>query len=187
MENLKNQFLIAMPGFIDPFFKQSVVYVCEHNDEGAMGLVVNMPVELTIDNLLTQINMMDAEQDLKELAGHQVFQGGPVAQEHGFVLHTPQEGFSSSLALSSQLMITTSKDILTTLGTAKQPEHYLLTLGYAGWSTGQLEQEIADNAWLNIPATAEIIFNTPPHQRWEAATRQLGFEPWQLTADIGHA
>lgn len=187
MENLKNQFLIAMPSFTDPYFKQTVVYMCEHNEDGAMGLVVNVPVDLTIDSLLTQIDMMDSQRDLKELAGHQVYQGGPVAQERGFVLHTPKDGFNSSLALSNQVMITTSKDILETLGTDKQPEQYLVTLGYAGWSAGQLEQEIANNAWLNIPADPDIIFNTPTHERWEAAARQLGFEPWQLTSDIGHA
>lgn len=187
MENLQNQFLIAMPGFTDPYFKQAVVYVCEHNEDGAMGLVINIPVDLTIDSLLSQIDLMDAHQDLKTLAGHHVYQGGPVAQERGFVLHTPKNGFTSSLSLSDQLMITTSKDVLTSLGTTAQPEHYLVTLGYAGWAAGQLEQEIANNSWLNIPADPDIIFNTPTHLRWEAAARQLGFEPWQLTSSVGHA
>ncbi|CAG9000123.1 MAG: hypothetical protein CENE_02113 [Candidatus Celerinatantimonas neptuna] len=187
MENLKNQFLIAMPGFTDPFFHRSVIYVCEHNEDGAMGLVVNIPVDLTIDSLLTQIDLMDAKQDLKELAGHQVYQGGPVAQERGFVLHTPQTGFSSSLELSKQLMITTSKDILSALGTEQQPKHYLVTLGYAGWSAGQLEQELANNAWLNIDTDPNIMFTTKANERWDALVRQLGFEPWQLTSEIGHA
>lgn len=187
MENLKNQFLIAMPNFTAPFFEHSLVYICEHDDEGAMGLVINIPVDLTIDALLSQINLLDSHRDLEQLTGHQVYQGGPVAQERGFVLHTPHSGFSSSLSVSKELMITTSKDILETLGTKQQPTNYLVTLGYAGWSTGQIEQEIANNNWLNIPADPAIIFDTPAQERWQEAARQLGFEPWQLTSTIGHA
>ncbi|WP_026958261.1 MULTISPECIES: YqgE/AlgH family protein [Aliagarivorans] len=190
MESLQNQFLLAMPGLSDPYFKRSVVYVCEHNDEGAMGLVINIPVDLSVEGLLEQIELpehQEAEEDERDSLDKPVYQGGPMARERGFVLHSPKPGFNSSMQLSSELMITTSKDVLETLGTGSEPNDYLVTLGYAGWGAGQLEQEIADNSWLTLPATTDIIFDVPSHQRWEAAAKHLGIDIWQLSSDAGHA
>ena len=184
MESLENQFLIAMPSMGDPYFSKTVTYICEHNDEGAMGLVINVPVKLTLNELLEQL---DADLEKHPKLEQQVLTGGPVAQQRGFVLHSPQKGWSSSLALSSDVMITTSKDILLALGTDKAPENYMVTLGYAGWGPGQLEQEILANSWLTTPADSEILFNTPVEQRWLKATEKLGIDVAHLSNDIGHA
>jgi len=186
MESLENHFLIAMPSLKDPFFKRSVTYLCEHNDDGAMGLIINIPVDLTLADLLKQLDI-DIDSGSRRNLDSQILQGGPVAPERGFVLHTPQFGYASSMELNDQLMVTTSKDILEVLGTASEPDKYLVTLGYAGWSPGQLEQELSDNSWLTIPASNDIIFDTPLHQRWELAAKRLGIDIWQLTGDAGHA
>lgn len=184
MDNLENQLLIAMPSLNDSYFDKTVTYICEHNDEGAMGLIINLPVNLTLEELLCQINEDDdSVPKLKEM----VLNGGPVSQDRGFVLHSPQKGWSSSLALSDEVMITTSKDILLALGTEEAPDKYIVTLGYAGWGPGQLEQEIKDNSWLTTPADKEIIFNTPHGMRWQKATAKLGFDIAHLSSDVGHA
>lgn len=184
MDNLENQLLIAMPALDDSYFKNTVTYVCEHNDEGAMGLIINLPVNLTIGELLTQIN----DDTIKtNTLTNKVLSGGPVAQDRGFVLHSPQNCWSSSLALSDDVMITTSKDILLSLGTKHAPTQYLVTLGYAGWGPGQLEEELKENAWLTAPADTEILFHTPSELRWQRATEKLGFDISHLSSDIGHA
>lgn len=187
MESLENQLLIAMPNLADPFFNRTVTYICEHNDDGAMGLIINLPINLTVNELLEQIKA-GSEQDvdpnkLKQL----VLSGGPVATDRGFVLHAPQSGWSSSLPLSEDFMITTSKDILLALGTDRAPEKFMITLGYAGWGPGQLEREIAENSWLTTEADSEIIFNTPIDQRWQKATEKLGIDISHLSSDVGHA
>jgi len=184
MESLENQLLIAMPSLGDPYFSKTVTYICEHNDEGAMGLIINVPVNITLNELLAQLDA-DLEQNPK--LDQQVLTGGPVAQQRGFVLHSPQKGWSSSLALSDDVMITTSKDILLALGTDDAPEHFMVTLGYAGWGPGQLEQEIKDNSWLTTPADSEILFDTPIEQRWKKATEKLGIDLAHLSSDVGHA
>lgn len=185
MNSLQHHFLVAMPGLDDPFFNRSVTYVCEHNDEGAMGLVINQPVELNMAQLLKQIEIQ-AEPDQK-LERMPVFSGGPVATDRGFVLHSPQEGWRSSLLLGDGIMVTTSKDILEAFGSDRAPSKYLLALGYAGWEAGQLEEELAENSWLTIPADADIVFNTPIQERWQKATAKLGIDVWQLSRDSGHA
>lgn len=188
MESLENHFLIAMPSLSDPFFKGSVTYICEHNDEGAMGLIVNLPINLSLDELLEQIEPEPG--DVKHATTNltqQVLSGGPVSTDRGFVLHSPQRGWKSSLALSSEIMITTSKDILLSLGTDKAPKDYFVALGYAGWSPGQLEQEIADNSWLVCPASSELLFDTPIEERWQKATEILGIDVNHLSTDVGHA
>ncbi|NMP31091.1 YqgE/AlgH family protein [Thalassotalea sp. M1531] len=184
MESLENQFLIAMPSMGDPYFSRTVTYICEHNDDGAMGLIINLPVNLTLNELLEQI---DADKPKVESLEQQVLTGGPVAQQRGFVLHSPQNCWSSSLSLSSEIMITTSKDILMALGTEQAPPEFMVTLGYAGWGPGQLEQEIGENSWLTTPADTDIMFNTPIEQRWQKATEQLGIDLAHLSTDIGHA
>jgi putative transcriptional regulator len=184
MESLENQFLIAMPSMGDTYFNKTVTYVCEHNDDGAMGLIINLPVDFTLNELLEQI---DASKDGMLSLEQPVLNGGPVAPQRGFVLHSPQNCWSSSLALSSDVMITTSKDILMALGTEHAPENYVVTLGYAGWGPGQLEQEIVDNSWLTVPADNQILFNTPIEQRWLKATEKLGIDLAHLSNDVGHA
>lgn len=207
MKSLENQFLIAMPSLADEYFNKTVTYICEHNDEGAMGLIINMPVNITLHDLLKQIEENDSEQEGKKEAAVEaensstaeenisldhsleqlVLSGGPISQNRGFVLHRTQSGWKSSLALSDDIMITTSKDILLSLGTKDAPEQYMVTLGYAGWGPGQLETELQANSWLTIDADSDILFNTPIEQRWQKATEKLGINIAHLSSDIGHA
>lgn len=184
MESLENQFLIAMPTMNDPMFNKTVTYICEHNDEGAMGLIINLPVNITLNELLAQI---DADKENSDDLEQPVLTGGPVAPNRGFVLHSPQPGWSSSLALSDEVMITTSKDILMALGTEEAPEKYMVTLGYAGWGPGQLEEELKENSWLTIDADNDILFETPIEQRWQKAAEKIGFDLSHLSTDVGHA
>jgi len=216
MKSLENQFLIAMPSLADDYFNKTVTYICEHNDEGAMGLIINMPVNITLHDLLKQIEENDLEENKKSttsqttdenseeqveqksdlgseniLLEHSleqlVLSGGPISQNRGFVLHQTQSGWKSSLALSEDIMITTSKDILMALGTEKAPVQFMVTLGYAGWGPGQLEAELQANSWLTIDADSDILFNTPVEQRWQKATEKLGIDVVHLSSDIGHA
>jgi len=186
MKSLNNHFLIAMPNLQGPYFERSVVYICDHNEEGAMGLVINLAVDLQLNALLEQLEIIPAIADKKSLA-KPVMQGGPVALDRGFVIHTPIAGFSSSLKMSEQVMVTTSKDILLTLGSDDEPEQFLMALGYAGWQPGQLEQELLENSWLIVPADPKIMFETPLHRRWEEAANSLGIDVWQLSSQAGHA
>lgn len=202
INSLENQLLIAMPSLADSYFNKTVTYICEHNEEGAMGLIINLPVNITLSDLLKQIEpdeeteaqvlessqediakATDASNSLEQL----VLSGGPISQQRGFVLHSSQQGWNSSLALNKELMITTSKDILLALGTEKAPEQFIVTLGYAGWGPGQLEEELQANSWLTTPVDAEILFKTPIEQRWKKATEKLGIDLAHLSSDIGHA
>lgn len=185
MQSFENHFLIAMPSMEDPYFARTITYICEHNEHGAMGLVINQPVGMSLKELLTQTDK-DAV-ILEEKADDIVLAGGPVSQDRGFILHTTQQGWSSSLALTSEIMVTTSKDILSALGNENGPEKALVTLGYAGWTAGQLEEELTNNAWLTIEADTEILFDIPIHKKWESAVQKLGVDIWQLGPDIGHA
>ncbi len=186
--NLQHHFLIAMPSLQDPLFKRSVIYICEHNDDGAMGLIINKPVEqFTVESVLHKLKIMPAERDPAIRLDKPVFAGGPLADDRGFILHTPQEGFGSSIAISEETMITTSKDVLETLGTAQQPQDVLVALGYAGWEKGQLEEELLENAWLTIPADSEILFHTPIASRWREAARKLGIDMHNIVNEAGHA
>lgn len=210
MISLENQLLIAMPALGDPYFNKTVTYICEHNEEGAMGLIINLPVNITLADLLKQIKPGEEDKagkisktseltekddinditlvtDISNSLEQLVLAGGPIAQQRGFVLHSSQPGWSSSLALSKELMITTSKDILMALGTQKAPEQFIVTLGYAGWGPGQLEKELQANSWLTTPADSEILFKTPIEQRWKKATEKLGIDVAHLSTDIGHA
>ena len=193
MDSLENQLLIAMPTLGDPYFDKTVIYICEHNNEGAMGLIINLPINLSLDQLLAQLKDELGSQDINvkneytEKLEQRVLSGGPVASERGFVLHSPQSCWSSSLTLSSEIMITTSKDILLSLGTKAAPDNYMVTLGYAGWGPGQLEEELKANSWLTTPADSDILFNTPIEQRWKKATEKLGIDIAHLSSDIGHS
>ncbi|MFQ6370167.1 YqgE/AlgH family protein [Shewanella sp. YIC-542] len=186
MDSLQNHFLIAMPSLNDTFFERSLIYICEHDAKGAMGLMVNRPIGLGVQELLTQLELAD-DAMLHPALQSQVLVGGPVNPERGFVLHSAQPHWSNSDTVSEALMLTTSRDILAALCTAKAPDNFLVILGYAGWSRNQLEQELADNAWLTLPATEELLFHTPVEERWEKATHSLGFNAWQMSGDVGHA
>lgn len=184
--NLQHHFLIAMPLLQNTYFERSVIYVCEHNQNGAMGLVINQPVaRLTLEMLLKKLNI-----SLVHDAGYlnkPVMNGGPLAEDRGFILHSPQSGFNSSIRVSDETMITTSKDILQTLGTEKQPENIMVAVGYAGWQKGQLEQELVENAWLTVEADTKILFNTPIPHRWYEAASKLGINIFHIVPEAGHA
>jgi putative transcriptional regulator len=181
---LTNHFLIAMPALQDPNFSRGVTFVCQHSGEGAMGLLVNRVSELKLGDVLTQMRMTTA---LKEVASAPVYIGGPVQPERGFVLHEPCGNWDSSFTISDSLCVTTSRDILAAMAEGKGPKHSLVALGYAGWSEGQLELEMRDNAWLAANATPGLIFDTPLEKRWEAAARLVGFDPAMLADHGGHA
>jgi putative transcriptional regulator len=182
--DLTNHFLIAMPALADPNFSHTVTYICEHNDKGAMGIVINRPLELTLGEVLEHMQIAPGQKlDIKR----PVLAGGPVQGEHGFVLHSPTGQWSSSLAITEEIAVTTSRDILMALADGKGPTRYLVALGYAGWGAGQLEKEIAENAWLSGPANAEILFDTPLEQRWVAAAALLGIDLNLLSTQVGHA
>ena len=183
--NLTNHFLIAMPQLADPNFFRTVTYICGHNDEGAMGIVINRPL-LDID-LGEIFNHLDIEAVNAEIGRQNVFIGGPLEPQHGFVLHSPNKNWKSTLFISDKVALTTSSDILSDIAHAQGPERSLVALGYAGWGAGQLEQELADNAWLNAPANADIIFDLAVEQRWPAAAALLGIDLNNLSDDIGHA
>lgn len=183
--NLTNQFLIAMPGMADDTFAGAVVYMCEHTDKGALGLVINKPIDIKLRNLFEKVEL---PLDREDLADAPVYFGGPVQTERGFVLHEPVGGhYSSSLTIPGGLEMTTSKDVLEALSHGAGPRKVLVTLGYSGWAAGQLEDEIARNGWLTVPAEPSIIFDTPVEQRYERALSLLGIDPGMLMQDAGHA
>ena len=187
--NLTGQFLIAMPAMTDPYFAKSVTFICEHNENGAMGIVINRPIDMTMDALFEQVDLQ-----LKDntMAGMPVYFGGPVQTDRGFVLHQPAGNWKSTLAISDNTALTTSKDILEAVAYGAGPQKLLVTLGYAGWAAGQLEQEIAQNAWLTVRAPSaqaldSVIFETPSAERFDAAMHMLGVDLMQLSKDVGHA
>ena len=186
--NLTNQFLIAMPSVRDESFSRAVIYLCEHNEKGALGLVINKPSDIKVRNLFEKV---DLELDRDELAEEPVFYGGPVQTERGFVLHYKLgEGFpkySSSLSIPGGLEMTTSKDVLEALAAGTGPHKVLITLGYAGWGAGQLEEELGKNGWISVSAEPGIIFDTPIEQRYDKALQLLGIDAAMLSADAGHA
>ena len=182
--NLTHHFLIAMPAMTDPFFAKSLTYVCEHNEEGAMGIVINRPISLTLSELFAQIDMPLKQQELEDMLVHF---GGPVQTDRGFVLHDSGGQWQSSLQVNDRISLTTSKDILEAVGEGKGPQHLLVMLGYAGWSQGQLEQELADNAWLSVPADEHILFDLAADEKLPAAMKLLGVDFASLSEEAGHA
>ena len=181
---LNNHFLIAMPSLEDPNFYHSVTYICEHNEEGAMGIVINRPLDINLGEVL---NHMDIERKKGVDTSGLIYLGGPVQPERGFVLHEPLGKWDSMLAVTSDIGVTTSRDILMAMNDGDGPTRALVALGYAGWGAGQLEQEMVDNAWLSVPADSAVIFDTPIEQRWQAAAAPLGIDLNTLSDDIGHA
>lgn len=184
--NLANHFLIAMPSMLDPVFGGAVVYLCEHNAQGALGVIVNKVTDMNMDTLFERI---DLEIDIVPQAGgdRPVMFGGPVQVERGFVLHSPLGAYSSTMQVSDEIALTTSKDILEAAAAGKGPERILVSLGCAGWSAGQLEDEIVRNGWLTVPARPEIVFDMPVEQRFAAAMKLLGIDPAMLAGVAGHA
>jgi len=183
--DLKHHFLIAMPNMVDPNFSGSVVYVCEHNDKTAVGLVINRPTELTLARLFDKI---DLKLEIAPRRDDLVFFGGPVQTERGFVLHQPSGSYGSTLRVTDDIALTTSKDVLEAIAVGDGPNKVLVTLGYAGWGAGQLEEEIAHNAWLTVAADPLVIFETPAEGRMAAALKLLGiFDGTQLSGQAGHA
>ncbi len=183
-ELLTDHFLIAMPSLADPNFAQTVTYICEHNREGAMGIVINRPLDLTMAEVM---NHMAIEPVAGLHTTLPVYSGGPVQPERGFVLHSPVGGWDSSLGITADTAVTTSRDIIAAIARGEGPKRFLLALGYAGWGAGQLEQEMAENAWLSGPADPAIIFDAPPEARWRQAAALLGVDLNLLSAEVGHA
>ena len=182
--SLAEQLLIAMPGMEDGYFARSVSLICQHDMQGAMGLVLNQDSEFTLGALFDQLGMPCQNPRLRAV---NVLSGGPVSPERGFILHSDGLSWDSSLHLGNGLTVSTSRDILTALAAGEGPERFLVLLGYSGWSAGQLEDELADNAWLNAPASEDIIFGAPITERWQAAARQLGVNLSLLSSHVGHA
>lgn len=182
--SLTNHFLIAMPALADPNFSQTVTYICEHNEDGALGIVINRPSDLSLDDLFRH---MGVEPKTADLNAQPVYMGGPVQRERGFVLHEPAGDWNATLRIAGELAITTSRDVLEALAQGDGPERYLVALGYAGWARGQLEQEMADNAWLSGPADPAVIFERDHQERWRAAAAVLGVDLTLLSSDTGHA
>ena len=180
----KHQFLIAMPHMHDQNFAQTLTYIVEHNANGAMGLVINRPQSLSLADILEQLRPeMSPPVRCQHIPIHV---GGPVQTDRGFVLHAPAGDYTSSIRLGD-LALTTSRDVLQAVAEGSGPVRMLVTLGYAGWGAGQLENEMAQNAWLNVSANLHIIFDVPPDERYPAALKLLGFDPVMLTGDAGHA
>ena len=182
--NFTHHFLIAMPAMADPHFSHTLTYVCEHNADGALGIVVNKPTDMTLSSLFEQIDVPLVDAELRRTPVHF---GGPVQVDRGFVLHRPLGNWQSTLAVDAEVGLTTSKDVLEAVARGEGPRELIVSLGYAGWSAGQLEQEIAQNAWLTVAADPDVLFETPVEARLPAAMRLLGIDFSRLSDAVGHA
>jgi putative transcriptional regulator len=184
IKDLRNHFLVAMPGLLDPNFSHTIIYVCEHSDEGAMGLIINHPLDIPISQIFDQFDLESAAQT----GDDSLLSGGPVQVDRGFVLHRPSDRqWESTLPISNDISLTASSDIISDIANEQGPNDLIITLGYTGWGPGQLEQELADNAWLTVPGDADIVFDVPFHKRASAAAAKIGVDFGLLSADIGHA
>ena len=181
---LASQLLIAMPGMADPHFSSTVTLICEHNDEGALGIVINRPLTLTLGGLFEQLELTEADPATAE---NPVLMGGPVGPERGFVLHDTANQYENSLPISDDICLTLSRDIIDAMATGTGPAKSLVALGYAGWEAGQLESEILANSWLNVPASTDIVFDLPFIDRWAAAASAIGIDLSRMSPDAGHA
>jgi putative transcriptional regulator len=185
---LADHFLIAMPSMLDPVFGGTVVYVCEHNADGALGMIINRPTDMTMDVLFERLELsLEIGPHGEPRSGKPVMFGGPVQVERGFVLHAPNDDYSSSLVVSDEVALTTSRDVLEAVAAGRGPQHLIVTLGCAGWSAGQLEDEILRNGWLTVKADPTVLFDTPVEERFTAAMHLLGIDPTDLSGEVGHA
>jgi len=185
--NLANHFLIAMPSMQDPIFGGAVVYICEHNDKGVLGVVINKPTDMTMDVLFERIDLTVAEGLHSDVVNEPIMFGGPVQDDRGFVLHSPCERYSSSLTVTDDIAFTTSIDVLEAVANGSGPQRLLVSIGYAGWSPGQLEDEIGRNGWLTVGADPHVLFDLPIEERYNAAIKLLGIDPMMLASEAGHA
>ena len=184
MQSLTNHFLIAMPSLSDPNFHQSVTLICAHDEQGCMGIVINQPLDMSLAELFSGVDM-----SAKKLTqpGQAIWLGGPVRTEQAFVLHRPCGDWENSLTVSDELQLTTSRDLLDALADGLDVPDCLVALGYAGWDSGQLEAEMADNAWVFAEANPDLIFNSPVEQRWARAARLAGIDLNRMSTETGHA
>lgn len=182
--NLTDHFLIAMPAMADPYFAKTLVYVAEHNEQGALGVIVNRPLDMSLGSLFEKIEVPLASEGFAQLP---VYFGGPVQTDRGFVLHRPVGSWQSTLAVNAHVGLTSSRDILQAVARDGKPQDILVSLGYAGWAAGQLEQELAQNAWLTVPAKPHILFEQPYEDRLASAMELLGVDFTRLIEDAGHA
>ena len=182
--SLTNQLLIAMPGLRDPHFSTTVTLICEHNDDGALGIIINRPLTLKLSGLFEQLCVEDPD---SEAANNPVMSGGPVGTERGFVLHDKNQSFENTLVVSDEIHLTLSRDVIDAMAVGAGPDKSLVAVGYAGWEPGQLEEEMLANSWLSVPATPELVFDTPFADRWDSAARTLGIDIAKMSSDSGHA
>ena len=182
--DLTNHFLIAMPSLADPNFEHTVTYMCAHSEEGAMGIVINRPLEIELGDVLQQMQLPSGD---PTVVSRPVYQGGPVHQDRGFVIHRPAEEWNSTITISPEVGISTSRDILEAISAGSGPDDAFVALGYAGWGAGQIEHEMAQNAWLSGPADLEIIFQAPVEKRWQCAADLIGIDIASISRDIGHS
>ncbi|MCD6026909.1 MAG: YqgE/AlgH family protein [Solimicrobium sp.] len=186
--NLVNHFLIAMPSIREPIFDASVIFICEHNEHGALGVVINKPTDMTVETLLERIDIKtDNTPDNYQITKKLVMFGGPVQEDRGFVLHAPAKHFSSSIKISDQIAFTTSRDVLEAVASGVGPKQLLVSVGYTAWGAGQLEEELIKNGWLTVAADPLILFDLSIEQRYSAAMKLLGIDPLMLSAEAGHA
>lgn len=183
-DTLHGRLLLAMPTLTDPNFRGSVILMCEHNDEGALGLVINHPLDLTLGTVLKQLQLPG---DRPGLAEHRVFSGGPVENERGFVIHDAPERYAGSVTVSTSLAVTSSQEILAEISRGEGPTRFMMVLGYAGWGPGQLEHELGANAWLAAPASPDLVFETAAEHCWREAAARIGVDPIRLSGEAGHA
>lgn len=182
--NLTHHFLIAMPSMQEGIFAGTITYICEHNENGALGIVVNRPTTLTLDDMFNQINIPMHQPAVGKMP---VYFGGPVQTERGFVLHDTPGNWQSTMHINDRIALTTSKDILEAVGQGTGPRNLIISLGYAGWDQGQLEHEVTENAWLTVPASEHILFDLPSEERLPAAMALLGVDYLSLAEGAGHA
>ncbi|MDP1558592.1 MAG: YqgE/AlgH family protein [Nitrosomonas sp.] len=182
--NLTHNFLIAMPSLVDSVFSGTIMYICEHNEQGALGLVINRQMDLTLNSLLKQLHIPCKNSLPNEIP---ILFGGPVQIDCGFVLHHPVGKWQSTLVVNEEVGLTTSLDILQAIADSEGPEQILVTLGYSGWASGQIEQELAQNSWLTVPASPHIIFDLSSEERLPAAMQLLGIDFFNLSNEVGHA
>tara|TARA_R110000850_G_scaffold137840_7_gene258970 strand:- start:137 stop:718 length:582 start_codon:yes stop_codon:yes gene_type:complete len=183
--SLANHFLISMPQMLDPSFAGALTYICEHNEEGAMGIIINRPIKIGLNDILAQLNMPDIDKS------YSIHWGGPVQEDRGFIIHTAKQEngqqWESSLEIVPGIRLTTSKDIIKAIAENQGPEKFIIALGYAGWGSGQLEQELAENTWLCCPANEQLLFDVDVANKRKAAINGLGITEHQLNSQIGHA